>query len=351
MDLRPFEARTLTASDPNKPLTDFTRQDEANDILFYDKPRLVSHLDSRALGTVERIIGDLLTDSRPEILDLMASWDSHLTTAIDVARVAGLGLNRVELEANHRLTERVVHDLNSDPRLPWADSSFDVVLNVVSVDYLVDPVAVFTEVNRVLRPGGLFLIIFSNRWFESKVTRLWRASSEGERVILVEQWLRQAGGFGPTQSFVSKGQPRPSDDKYSDMGIPSDPVYAVYAEKQGGPSGRAPRIIRPQLATAPWPPEEVARRQTQVGITLICPHCGERLSKWAVPQTPFTEWDNEFMYICFNDGCPYMLGGWEAMGRQGNLGTSYRFMYNPDNGGCFPVPILSLIALRDGIVD
>lgn len=76
-----------------------------------------------------------------------------------------------------------------------------------------------------------------------------------------------------------------------------------------------------------------------------------RLRKWVVPQAPFAEWDNEFMYIRFNDGCPYVLSGWEAMGRQGNFGTSYRLMYNLDNGGCFPVPILSLKALRDGIVD
>lgn len=351
MDAHSFEAPKPTASGPEKVSAEFARQDEGDDVLFYTKPRLVNHLDALALSTVERVVGDLIVEDRPAILDLMASWDSHLPPSLDAARVVGLGLNLVELEANPRLTERVVHDLNRDPGIPWPNSSFDAVLNVVSVDYLVDPVAVFTEVNRVLKPGGLFLIVFSNRWFEPKVTRLWRASTEGERVVLVEQWLRRAGGFGPTQAFVSKGQPRPKDDKYAGMGITSDPVYAVYAEKQGGHSGRPPRKIRPQLVAAPWTPEEVARRQARVGSTLACPHCGERLLKWAVPQTPFTEWDNEFMYICFNDSCPYMLSGWEAMGRQGNLGSSYRFMYNPANGGCFPVPILSLKALRDGIVD
>lgn len=70
-----------------------------------------------------------------------------------------------------------------------------------------------------------------------------------------------------------------------------------------------------------------------------------------MPQTSFTEWDNEFMYICFNDQCPYLLGGWEAMSRQGNQGVSYRFMYNPANGSTLPIPILSLAALKDGIMD
>ena len=49
-----------------------------------------------------------------------------------------------------------MHDLNADPVLPFADASFDAVLNCVSVDYLVRPVEVLAEVARVLRPGGRF---------------------------------------------------------------------------------------------------------------------------------------------------------------------------------------------------
>jgi ubiquinone/menaquinone biosynthesis C-methylase UbiE len=41
-----------------------------------------------------------------------------------------------------------------DPRFPFADSSFDVVTCVVSVDYLTKPLEVFKEISRVLRPGG-----------------------------------------------------------------------------------------------------------------------------------------------------------------------------------------------------
>ena len=59
-----------------------------------------------------------------------------------------LGLNAVELAANPQAAERVVHDLNADPRLPFADASFDAVVNCVSVDYLVRPVEVLAEVAR-----------------------------------------------------------------------------------------------------------------------------------------------------------------------------------------------------------
>jgi hypothetical protein len=72
--------------------------------------------------------------------------------------------------------------------------------------------------------------------------------------------------------------------------------------------------------------------------------------KWAVPQTPFTEWDVPYMYICFNDDCPYLVRGWRAMERQGMGGFSYRAMYNPSSDAFYPVPVASLRALRDGII-
>jgi len=96
--------------------------------------------------------------------------------------------------------------------------------------------------------------------------------------------------------------------------------------------------------------EEVERRKREIKDTLCCPHCGERMRKWAVPQTLFTTWANPYMYICFNDECPYMLKSYEAMARMGNEGT-YRLMYDPELDCCQPVPVLNKKALRDGIIE
>lgn len=96
--------------------------------------------------------------------------------------------------------------------------------------------------------------------------------------------------------------------------------------------------------------EEIEQRKKEIKNTLCCPHCGEKLSKWAVPHTLFTTWTNDFMYVCFNDECSYLLRGFEAAARVGNVG-SYRLMYDPDLDCCQPVPVLSKQALREGIVD
>jgi SAM-dependent methyltransferase len=332
------------------PADAFQRDDDRADSIFYDKPRLVPHLDSRALQTVERVIAELIVEDRPEILDLMASFDSHILDSVEPGRVVGLGLNAEELERNERLDERIVHDLNSDPSLPFEDDRFDVVLNTVSVDYLTRPLEVFREVGRVLRPGGLHLVLFSDRMFPTKVIRIWRASSEAERIWLVEDYFQATGLFGKPHVFSSQGHPRPADDRYAHAGIPSDPIFAVYAEKTPTPAERSPR---PQLESENGlevPKEILEQRKREVGETLRCPYCEDDLKRFEVAESPFLEWDNEYFYVCFNDQCPYMRGGWGTMSRQGNHGFTYRLMYDPKRDRCRPTPLASPFAQRKNAI-
>ncbi len=329
----------------------FSRWDENSDSIFYSRDRLVNHVDSFALTRIESLIEKLITGDQPVVLDLMAGWDSHWPKDRRPLKMVGLGLNENELKYNKGLTEFVIHDLNHDPHLPFSDNIFDAVLNTVSVDYLIKPVEVFQEVRRVLKPGGLFLVIFSNRLFPQKAVKIWRQASEEERLILVEDYFKLAGGFQTPQVWVSKGGLRPKDDKYFAMGIPGDPVYAVYAGKQT----ENPSLKQPQRLTLVEnkieKEKEMSEKIKTIKSTLECPYCGERMKKWAVPQGPFTEWDNEFMYVCFNDACPYLIRGWEVMAGQGNRGISYRCMYYPEKEVCMPVPIFSLQALRESIVE
>jgi len=98
--------------------------------------------------------------------------------------------------------------------------------------------------------------------------------------------------------------------------------------------------------------KDLEERKRRVKATLQCPHCGEKLKKWAVPDNPFAfTWDNEFMYICFNDRCPYYIRGWDHMAGKGNRGVSYRLMYYPEKDICMPIPVPSPRALRESIVE
>lgn len=150
--------------DPGLPEGAFRRSDESPDERFYATPRLVTHIDDRAIAAVTRLYRELFP-ADGIILDLMSSWVSHLPTEIEYKRVVGLGMNERELQSNPRLDDYVVRNLNENPRLPFENGEFDGVGICVSVDYLTRPVEVLREVGRVLRPGAPVVITFSNECF------------------------------------------------------------------------------------------------------------------------------------------------------------------------------------------
>jgi SAM-dependent methyltransferase len=170
----------------------FDRADPSPDSEFYAQPRLVMHLDDRAVREVGSLYDELgLTG---DVLDVMSSWVSHFRTP--PRSLAVLGMNATELDANPAAAVRVVHDLNAEPVLPFADASYDAVVNCVSIDYLTRPVEVLAEIARVLRPGGLSVCTFSNRCFPTKAVQGWLSIQESERPLVVAELHRQAGGFG-----------------------------------------------------------------------------------------------------------------------------------------------------------
>ena len=211
----------------------FERQDSTNDALFYRKPRFTQHLDDTALSMVKNTYNRFLGDDM-QVLDLMGSWQSHIPRRHRLKRLVGLGLNQSELNRNRQLTESIVQDLNANPRLPYDANVFDAVLCTVSVEYLIDPLTVFDEVARVLKPGGCLVVTFSNRWFPTKAIRLWTELHEFERMGLVLEYFMQTEAFEGLHTYSMRGLPRPHGDKYFPEFIYSDPLYAVWGRKQSG---------------------------------------------------------------------------------------------------------------------
>ena len=140
-------------------------------------------------------------------------------------------MNADELSANPHLSSHVVHDLNGDPKLPFSDGSFDFIVCTVSVEYLSRPFQVFAEAARVLKPGGYFIVTFSDRWFPPKVIRLWTELHPFERMGLVLEYFRQSGRFSSLATESYRGWPRPPDDKYYPQLGFSDPVFAVWGRR------------------------------------------------------------------------------------------------------------------------
>jgi SAM-dependent methyltransferase len=172
----------------------FERQDESDDAHFYSMPRFVVHIDAATIAALTQVYREILPVGGA-VLDLMSSWVSHLPEEMQFARVAGLGMNAAELANNPRLTEHVVLDLNQNPQLPFEAASFDAIVNAVSIQYLTRPVDVFRSCARVLRQGGLYAVAMSHRCFPTKAIRAWHVLPFGERLNVVKEYFKSAGGY------------------------------------------------------------------------------------------------------------------------------------------------------------
>ncbi|MED6122460.1 hypothetical protein PIB30_040030 [Stylosanthes scabra] len=186
-----------------------TKLNPYSDREFYRFPRLVKHVDDGFISTLTNLYREKL---RPEmeILDIMSSWISHLPSDVKYKRVVGHGLNAQELAKNPRL------------------------------DYFF----VFAEVYRILKPGGVFIVSFSNRMFYEKAISAWRDGSGYSRVQLVVQYFQCVEGFTepevirklPATNFAQHNK-SPIDWIMATFGFLSglDPFYAVIAYRNFKP--------------------------------------------------------------------------------------------------------------------
>ena len=195
----------------------FDRVDQSPDNQFYLEPRLVAHIDERAIAAVGELYRDLKIKGK--VLDLMGSWISHFLDPPDNLTV--LGMNATELDSNKHAASWVEHDLNDDQRLPFDDDCFDSVVCCVSVDYLVKPLEVFDEVHRCLKRGGAFVHTFSNRCFPTKAIQGWGQTDDRGHVAIVGEYFRRSGGWGDLHAELrTEGSGN------------GDPLYAVWGYKE-----------------------------------------------------------------------------------------------------------------------
>lgn len=209
----------MTQIDNAQPLSpdDFKRYDDATDEAFYLVPRRVVHIDDGAIRALTALLTKLLPLSGV-YLDLMSSWRSHLPDSAQPTRVVGLGMNLAEMADNPQLDAYLVHNLNENPTLPFATAEFDAAICTVSVQYMTKPQQIFCEVNRVLKPGGVFVVSFSNRCFPTKAIAAWVANGDQAHQALVHSYFTASGNWTTPQTAAHT--PRHSD-----------PLYALWAYK------------------------------------------------------------------------------------------------------------------------
>jgi hypothetical protein len=240
--------------------SDFTRQDSSKDSNFYSQPRFVTHIDDAAIATLREYY-DTVLPRKGRILDFCSSWISHYPPSIEQAaasgdlKVTGLGMNKAELDANKVLNNgRLLLDLNANPDLNSElkdakligaddDAKLDASTNVVSTDYLTQPVEVLKSVREATKVGGTVHLTISNRCFPTKAISRWLRINEEERLLMVGDFLHFAGWekieiVELSDGTVAEGEQQMASGQGGLQGLMSwmgmnrrDPLWVVRATK------------------------------------------------------------------------------------------------------------------------
>ena len=218
--------------------SDRAKLDPSSDAAFYAQPRFVTHVDDDFISKVTELYRRRVPRGAA-VLDLCSSWVSHLPREVEYEKVWGHGMNATELGRNERLDGFFVRDFNETPKIDAKDCSFDAVTMCVSVQYLQRPEEVFAEIFRVLKPGGVCIITFSNRLFYSKAVQAWRDASGYSRTQLVKQYFSSVAGFTAPE-VITDLDDIGDDSLFSKFRrffqrSQSDPFYAVVAYRNFKP--------------------------------------------------------------------------------------------------------------------
>lgn len=125
----------------------------------------------------------MTSHARGRVLEPMSGFRTYFADAPHIDEVVALDFCREGLERYDKPERtRILYDMervsSGGERMDFfGDRSFDTVGVCFGMDYMTDPVAIYKEFNRILRPGGKVLVVggttqgyedLIKRWFDAK---------------------------------------------------------------------------------------------------------------------------------------------------------------------------------------
>lgn len=164
-----------------------TKEGKGNSPVSYFEPREREELTKQV---------DALLPKEGVILDLMSGSESLIHQRNRTIKAVGLVAE--SMRENLVLSGYKVHNLNSDPFLPYSDV-FDGAVISAGIMYLTQPVKVLQNTRAHLRPSSRLVIVYSNEAYDRDASvNVWnspQAYGFQDKAAVVKDYLAQAGGF------------------------------------------------------------------------------------------------------------------------------------------------------------
>lgn len=183
-------------------------------------------LDENTRKEIQTIYSDLLP-IHSKTLDILSTESSYLAPDYQTGLLVGIGDTETQLAQNVRLNTYNVQNLNDEFTLPYETNSFDNAICSLGIDFLINPVAIFKEVARVVAPSGKFIISFTDQQNTEQSTDLWRTLHPFERMQLVLEYFRITGLYADLNTLSKRGIVKARQDNNSSKHNTSS-VFAVW---------------------------------------------------------------------------------------------------------------------------
>lgn len=78
--------------------------------------------------------------------------------------IIALDISQEELDYNHDVDKKIAFDITSGNKVPLDDNSVDMITSRSVLEHLINLDNAFSEVSRILKPGGKFISLFPNKF-------------------------------------------------------------------------------------------------------------------------------------------------------------------------------------------